>query len=262
MFAGSRRIATVLTVAMSVAAQAQSFEYAPGTATYRISQSTKATQEAMGQKNEMEGTSSQVLTVALARSAKDTLTMNVTIDSISSSMGMPQMLERFMGLMVTAQLSPVGSVYSSKPGNDKGGAEAAPLHQELGGFLPELRPSLTKGATWTDTSASKLNQNGLEIERKTVSTFRVEGDTTIAGQPSWKIAKADSVAMSGSGNTANGPMTMEGTSRSNGTLFVTSKGVYLGGEGTRDDQLRFVVAANGMEVSMTQTTQLKIEKVK
>jgi hypothetical protein len=38
--------------------------------------------------------------------------------------------------------------------------------------------------------------------------------------------------------------------------------VYLGGEGTRDDQLRFVVAANGMEVGMTQSTKLRIEKVK
>lgn len=262
MFAGSRRIALALTFAMGATAQAQGFEYAPGTATYRISQSTKATQEAMGQKNEMEGTSSQVLTVALARSAKDTLTMNVTVDSISSSMGMPQMLERFMGLMVTAKLSPVGSVYSSKPGNDKGGAEAAPLTQALGGFLPTLRPRLNKGASWQDTSVAKLNQNGLEIERKTVSTYRVEGDTTIAGQASWKIARADSITMSGSGNTANGPMTMEGTSKSNGTLFVTSKGVYLGGEGTEDAQLRFVVAANGMELGMTQSSRTKIEKVK
>jgi hypothetical protein len=262
MFAGSCRIAVAFTVVLGAAAQAQSFEYAPGTATYRVSQSTKATQEAMGQKNEMEGTSSQVLTVALAKSAQDTLTMNVTVDSISSSMGMPQMLERFMGLMVTAKLSPAGNVYSSKAANDKGGAEAAPLLHALGGFLPELRPRLNKGATWTDTSVAKLTQNGLDIERKTVSTYRVDGDTTIAGQASWKIARADSIVMSGSGNTANGPMTMEGTSKSNGMLFVTSKGVYLGGEGTEDAKLRFVVAANGMELGMTQNSRTKVERVK
>ena len=262
MFARPLRLAVTLTFAMAAAAHGQRFEYAPGTATYRISQSTKMTQEAMGQKNEMEGTSGQVLTVALARSAKDTLTMNVTVDSITSSMGMPQMFERLVGLMVMAKLSPVGGVYSTQAANDKGGAEAAPLHEELGGFLPELRPTLTKGSTWTDTSVSKLNQNGLEIQRNIFSTFRVEGDTTIAGQPSWKIAKADSVVMSGSGNTANGPMTMEGTSKTNGTLFVTTKGVYLGGEGVRDDQLRFVVAANGMELSMTQNSRLKVEKVR
>lgn len=262
MVAGSRRIAVALIFAVGAAAQAQSFAYAPGTATYRVSQATKATQEAMGQKNEMEGTSSQVLTVALARSAPDTLTMNVTVDSISSSMGMAQMLEQFRGMMVTAKVSPVGEVYSTQAGNDKGGADAAPLHQELGGFLPRLRGTLSKGTTWTDTAVNKMTQNGLEIERKTISTFRIEGDTTIAGQPSWKIAKADTIAMSGSGNTANGPMTMEGTSKSSGTLFVTPRGVYLGGEGTRDDQMRFVVAANGMEVGVTQSTRLKIEKVK
>jgi hypothetical protein len=68
--------------------------------------------------------------------------------------------------------------------------------------------------------------------------------------------------MSGSGNTANGPMTMEGTSKSNGMLFVTSKGVYLGGEGTEDAKLRFVIAANGMELGMTQNSRTKVEKVK
>jgi hypothetical protein len=203
-----------------------------------------------------------VLTVALARSARDTLTMNVTVDSISSSMGMGQILDQFRGMMVTAKVSPVGEVYSTAAGNDKGGAEAAPLHQELGGFLPRLRASLNRGTTWTDTSVNKMSANGLEIERKTVSTYRVEGDTTVAGQSSWKIAKSDSVAMSGSGNTANGPMTMEGTSKSNGTLFVTPRGLYLGGEGTRDEQMRFVVAANGMEVGISQSTRLKIERVK
>ena len=262
MIAGSRRMAFALTCTMAAAAQAQSFEYAPGKTTYRISQSQKMTQEAMGQKNEMEATSSQVVTVALARSARDTLTMNVTVDSISSSMGMPQMAEDLMGLMVTAKLSPAGTVYSSKADNNKGGAEAAPLVQALGGFLPTLRPRLSTGATWQDTTVAKLNQNGLEIERKTVSTYRVEGDTTIAGQRSWKITRADSVVLSGSGNTASGPLTMEGTSKSNGMVFVTSKGVYLGGEGTEDARLRFVVAANGMEVGMTQSARMKVERVR
>ena len=262
MSAGSRRLAVMLTFVTGTAAHAQSFEYAPGTATYRVSQSTKGTQEAMGQKNEMEGTSNQVVTVSLARSAKDTVTMNVTIDSITSSMAMPQMLERFTGMMVTAKLSPVGVFYSVQAANDKGGPDGAALRQALGGFLPRLRASLSKGATWTDTSVNKLNQNGLEIERKTVSTYRVEGDTTIGGQASWKIARADSISMTGSGNTANGPMTMEGTSKSNGTVFVTSRGVYLGGQGTEDAQLRFVVAANGMEIGMTQSSTTKVEKIK
>ena len=35
-----------------------------------------------------------------------------------------------------------------------------------------------------------------------------------------------------------------------------------GEQPTREDQLRFVVAANGMEVGMSQSTRLKIEKVK
>ena len=95
-----------------------------------------------------------------------------------------------------------------------------------------------------------------------VTTFTVDGDTTIAGQASWKIQRTDSTSMSGSGNTPNGAVTMEGISKGTGHVFVTPKGVFLGGQGSEEAQLRFVMAANGMEIGITQNATTRIEKIK
>ena len=263
MFAGSRRLAAVLTLTIAGVVQAQTFEYAPGSATYRVTQSTKTVQEMMGQKQEMEGNGHQVVSVTLTRSARDTMTMNVVLDSISATtMGVSPNLSHLVGLAVAAKVSPVGAFYSVRASDDKGGPEAEPIRYAMGNILPRLRPTMPKGASWTDTTTGKMTQGGVEIERKVVSKFTVEGDTTIDGQASLKIHRADSTTMSGSGNTPNGAVTMEGTSKGSGQLFVTPKGVFLGGEGTEEAQLRFVLAANGMELNFQQNATTTVEKIK
>ena len=67
--------------------------------------------------------------------------------------------------------------------------------------------------------------------------------------------------MSGSGAPQGQAMTMEGTSTGNGTLFVSSKGVFLGGEGEEVSNLKIVLSANGMEIGVTQTANTKVAKV-
>ena len=70
MFVRPTRLALALSIALPTIAAAQGFEYAPGSARYRVVQTTKAAQEIMGQKQEIESSSNQVMTVTLARSAK------------------------------------------------------------------------------------------------------------------------------------------------------------------------------------------------
>ena len=78
----------------------------------------------------------------------------------------------------------------------------------------------------------------------------------------WKLNRESTTAVSGSGAAQGQPMTMEGTSTSKGFLVITQKGVFLGGEGTEDANIKIVLAANGMEVGITQATTTKIAKVK
>lgn len=265
MFAGSRRVAVVLTISLGGIAQAQTFEYAPGTATYRVTQTTRAAQEVMGQKQEIESSSNQVVTVKLARAAKDTVAMDIVLDSISStnSMGMPtQMTDRLAGLRVNARLSPVGQFYSAKGLDEATLPNAATMTQAMGNFLPRLRGNLARGTRWTDTTSVKITQGGMDIERKTVSRYAVEGDTLVGSERALKLVRTDSTTMTGSGNGPNGPMTMEGTTTGSGSIVVTAKGLFVGATGSENAALKIVLAANGMEVGVTQNATTKVEKIR
>lgn len=265
MLAGSRRFVAALALAVPALAGAQSFEYAPGTSQYRVVQSTKAAQEVMGQKNEIESQSTQVVSIKLTRAAKDTVAMDITLDTIFSTnnMNVPsQMMDKFIGMKVAAKISPTGVFYSATGPGEQALANSSTLTDQMGNFLPRMRATLQKGATWTDTTTGKVSQGGVEIERKTVSRYTVEGDTTIANMKSWKVVRRDSTTMSGSGNSPNGPLTMEGTTKGVGSIFVSPTGHFLGIDGTEDATLKIVLSANGMEIGVTQSATTKVEKIK
>lgn len=266
MLARSTALALSLCLAVPCAAGAQGFEYAPGTAKYRVVQKTKSAESMMGQKNEYETTSSQVMTVTVARAAKDTLAMTVVLDSMSStnSTGIPMPnLERFVGMKVLAKVSPSAStVYSVAGPTEDQLPNSSALTTAMGGFLPKMGGKLAKGATWADTTSGKIRQGGIDIDRKTFSRYTVLGDTAVGGERSWKIARSDSTALSGSGTGQGGPMTMEGTSTGKGTLLVNAKGAFVGAEGDEESNIRIVLSANGMEIGVAQTANTKVEKVK
>jgi hypothetical protein len=265
MFAGRGRLALALSLALPGAALAQGFEYAPGTGTYRVVQNMKIAQNIMGQKQEFETSSNQVISVTVARASKDTVALNLVLDSISAtnSMGLPtNMIERLMGMKVAAKISPTGSFYSAKGPSEEAMPNSATITDAMARLLPKLRRALAKGDSWTDTTSGSLKQEGMEIERRTVSKYTVEGDTTVGAEKSLKVVRVDSTSLTGSGNGPSGPMTMEGTTKGTGALVVSPKGVFLGGAGTEEAVLKIVLASNGMEIGMTQNATTKVEKIK
>jgi hypothetical protein len=185
MFARSSAFALAVSLIVPVPAVAQTFEYAPVKAQYRLTSTTKGAQEAMGQKQEFESTNSQLLSVSLARQNRDTVAMTVVLDSITAvgPMGMiPPGLDKLLGISVSAKLSPFGAVYSTEGPKDTTIANVAQITEEMGRFLPRIRGKLTAGSTWSDTTTGKVKQNGIDIDRTVISRFTVVGDTTVAGE--------------------------------------------------------------------------------
>src|SRR5436190_24077385 len=114
MFARPAVLLAVL--CLPTAAFAQGFEYAAGTAQYRITSKTHGSQEAMGQKNDFDTSNNQLITVTVARQTKDTINLTVVIDSASAvgPMGAPPPgLEKLVGMKVAAKIAPWGALYSS-----------------------------------------------------------------------------------------------------------------------------------------------------
>jgi hypothetical protein len=257
------RLAFALACVLPATATAQAFEYAPDRAQFRITQVTKASQEAMGQKQDFETSNNQLLSVTVARPSKDTILLTVVVDSTSAMgpMGPDPMAQKLVGVKAEAKLSPTGTLYTTAT-KDSTIEGAVNMAEATGRFLPRIRGRLAKGGAWADTSIGKLKLSGLEVDRRTFSRYTVEGDTTVAGEKSWKVVRRDSTTMSGSGMMQGQAITMEGTSVGTGSLFLTTKGALIGGQGDEEAKIRLVLSANGMEINITQNANSKIEKVK
>ena len=264
MFVRTGRIALLLTLAAPAVALAQGFSYAPGTSQYRITSSMKGAQEVMGQRQEVESSSNQLITVAVARTSRDTLNLTTTLDSISVTgmMGSPPGMDRLPGTRVQAKLSPTGQVYAVTTPAPDSLPNAAELTFEMSNVLPKVRANVAAGATWTDTTSRKVTQGGMEIDRKVVATYTVAGDSTVNGQKALKIARTSKTTMTGSGAQGGQAMTLEGTSDGKGTMLVTAAGVFLGYVNEEQANIKVLLPANGMEVGVTQNATTKVEKVK
>lgn len=260
-----RRIALLGTLVLPVAAGAQGFEYAAGTSQYRITSKTHASQEAMGNKSDFDTSNNQLLTVTVARQSKDTLDVTITIDSLSAvgPMGMtPPGLDKLIGVKVTSKMAPQGVVYSSVGPAEDSIPLGKQVTDEMSRFLPRILRSLATGATWTDTTTGRVSQGGMDVDTRTVAKYTVAGDTSVGAQPAWKLVRESTTSLSGSGTSQGQPVTLQGTSSGKATLLMSRSGVFLGG--LKEDQalIKIVLAANGMEIGVTQSASTTMEKVK
>ncbi|MDB4907477.1 MAG: hypothetical protein JWO05_2261 [Gemmatimonadetes bacterium] len=262
-FPTRRLLALAAALPLSAAALgAQGFHYAPGTSQYRITSSTHGAQEVMGQKQEYDVTGMQRMTVALVKKAGDSLAVDVTMDSITMQgpQGPTPGMEKMIGSKFTGAMSVNGKSYGMKSALTEESAEQMAI--ELASFIPSIPANLKAGTTWTDTLASKFKQMGIAGDRKRIATMTVVGDTTVNGEKGWKVNVASNTTMTGSGEGQAGAMTLEAASTGTGVFVVSQAGTYLGGTNDDDTKIKVVIAANGMEVAVTQKQTGKVEKVK
>ena len=261
-----RSLSAALGIAAIVtsAASGQQAQYAPGTSQYRLKAVNKLTQEAQGQKVEQEVTSEQQVTVVLGRQSRDTLSFAMILDSakVQTSAGPTPDLSPIIGLKVTGILSPFGAVYLTRPPEGGDTTMAGPVADELSRFLPRLRPGLTVGASWTDTTAGKVTQTGISLDRTVISRSRVVADTTYLGERAWRIERATEATFAGTGTMQGQPLTMEGSSKGTDNLFVGRNGTYLGGLMNNAATIKVVMVGNGIEVGLTQDQNTTVTKVK
>jgi hypothetical protein len=107
-----------------------------------------------------------------------------------------------------------------------------------------------------------MNQQGMDVDRTIISNYTVEGDTTIAGEKAFKVARVTTAKAVGSGNSQGTPVSLESSSTSNGAFFLSARGEFLGGSSTDDVDLTLKILAQGAEISMKQNAHTTIEPVR
>lgn len=247
---------------VAASATAQGVEYPSGTTRYRISTTTRAEQASPMGNATIEASVEQQLTVNLMKHAKDTLMATITLDSLAvKSSGPTPDVSKLVGLRFVTMTSPTGKLYSSKS-PDGIPAELAQLTEGVTRFLPSYSAKLAPGVTWADTTSGKITQQGMDMDRTVVSTYKVEGDTTISGEKAYRVNRMTAAKATGTGSMQGTPVAMETTQNSNGALFITPRGAFVGGTSADDVTIKISVIAQNMEINIRQTGQTRIEAIR
>jgi hypothetical protein len=260
----ARLVAALLVIAPIAAAPlaAQGVEYATGTTKYRLTGTTKGTQTLPTGSSSFEVGVMQQITVNLAKTAKDTVTAIMTLDTIAlKADGQMPELGKLKGASFTSLISPTGKLYSTKapPGLDPSLAQVV---DGIAKILPAYRANIALGASWADTVSGKVNQQGLEVDRTMISNFSVKGDTTIDGQKAWKIDRVTSIKAGGKGNMQGMPVALESDGTSTGAFFLTPKGLYLGAVSNDLLNVKITLVGQNMEVNIKQQGTTNVEAIK
>lgn len=264
MSSRSRWLALALAVACPLPGLAQGFAYAPSSGQFRITATTKGAQEMMGQRQDYERSSNRLISLTVRRPATDTLVMTAVVDSISvvGPMGMtPPGVDQLRGATVVSKLSPNGILYTAEGPDTASVPLAGQLTEELSRILPRIHAVLAPGASWTDTTTIAAKQGGMTLSRRLSATYTVVGDTTVGSEKSWKISRETTTAISGSGDQGGQQMTLEGTSSGKGIVVISQASVYLGMAVDEQTDIKVVLAANGMEIGVTESTSARVEKI-
>ena len=243
-------------------AQSASFSYATGAHHYRVQSTTKVSQEVAGQSIEGELNTNHVLTLDISRKAKDTLAIGYTWDSasVSTTGGIPAPdLSRVGGTKASGLSAANGEMYSFDPGEPA--VEGMPAMDEFETFLPIVAAANKKvGESWVDTVKVTGNRGGLDVNTTIIVTSTYAGDTSFAGEKSWRIQRALEFTIAGSGAPEGTPLVLEGTGTGQRSDYVTSKGIYLGSETTQTSKSTITLPANGMTIPMTTSVTSKVER--
>jgi len=257
-------ILAALLVAPSVRPQRSTFAYQPGTYRYAVATTVERTQDQPADRPPFafQVVTKQQVTLALAPLAADTLDLTITVDSIdvSSSLAAPAPnLDRIRGAKLKGKISSTGRLYVFQaPANAD--PETAALYGAFRRFLIPL-PSTTVsvGSRWVDTTTDRVTKEGLDVTTRTITTSRVAGDTTIGGQPAWRVERNSVVEAHGAGTEAGRPLKLRNDGTIAGTHYISARGVYLGSTSTQRAEMLLSAGESNTSMPIVQTIKSTVE---
>jgi hypothetical protein len=270
-----------LTSAMAVAPDvtpagaqvAKPFSYTPGTQRYRLTTVINNQRDQTGGRAPMTYTvtTTQLVTVTLARKSRDTLSLTIKVDSVgvdSPDLDTPKPDLSFeQGVTLKGTMSPTGHIYEFGSRADAANAtlataNLAALYKSFQHFLPAFpAPDVHVGLTWSDTAETReLHRSSFDsVITETVTTWKVSADTTVAGSHAWRLDRSSTIELTGDGTEAGQNIHLDGDGSIKSASFVNPAGIYLGAKSSQN--VRFVSSfkETGEGAPQTQTIKTTIE---
>jgi len=259
-------LAGVPFAAPAVRAQQGEFVYAPGTRHYRLTTQVHREQIQGGGRApfEFDVTTTQVVTVRIAPAKPDTLSLEITVDSVAvhSELNAPSPdVHRLFGVKLTGLISPQGHVYAFDPPAGTTDRDITQLYSAFRRFLVSLPTKpIGVGERWADTVSEHVTKDGFNVVARAITVSRVAGDTTVDGQPAWRIVRHTDIVQSGNSSTRGEAVQLQGQGSVNGVHLVSHDGIYLGSQSTQ--RLDLMMKNDISETPpISQTIKSKVERL-
>jgi len=259
----TRTIAALSILVAPVAAQSTLGAYAPVAAKYHIASIGKTSQVMMGQAQEFETTSNQLLSLAVAK-AGDALSLTMTLDSATVTTGAPTGapdMSSAIGMKFVGGMALDGKIASSQITDKTGGVSTSDFASNMRSILPRLRVGASKGAAWVDSTKSVGKQGDADLTSESVVNYTFIGDTIVAGTKAWKIVGVSATKLTGKGSRMGSDYTIAGDVKGTSTSVVSTAGVLLGQVSESESNLSVDVPAAQMTIPIVQHSTVKVDKV-
>ncbi len=248
------------------AAAPQPLRYAPGTGHYRFESQSHVEQDMMGQISSADLSTGVAMTVAM-RDTAGNLGVAITIDSLAVTLpaGLPApdsaALAAARGSTVRLVTSRAGEPISlAAP--ESASATVQQIASGFREFLPILPPGRPdSGTTWTDSSSTTLNSQGIPLTVHTLRQHRVVGWEDHAGTRALHLTTTASYTVSGSGETQGQQIDLSGGGQRSGDAYVSADGVYLGATLNDSSLVNASVVAAGMVLPVRSRTRITFTRL-
>jgi hypothetical protein len=250
------------------AAPSGTFMYASGTRHYRITSVDTRTQDQAGGRAPFEfaTTTTQFVTLVLASKARDTLALTLTLDSVAvtSTLDAPAAdLQGYRGARMEGTMSPQGRLYVFAPPASVTDTKTIALYRAFGRFLAAVPAQVGPGTTWTDTSSDTFKRGEFDIKTSTVTTSKITGDTTVAGEHAWQLERTAVISTTGEGKEKDKPIHLvaDGTIRT--VQLLSTSGIFLGSTGTQTSRMQMSMeeSSGGSSAPIQEVIKSKIESL-
>jgi hypothetical protein len=200
------------------------FNYAPGTVSYRVSRS--AAIESQSDSGSHQEISTNITHESLTlEPARDTIRFTATVDTFSttsqgtiSPIRLVQLPIQLSGLVVADSLRILADS-STERCNLAGSALSADLHN----LLVHLPAQLAQGSSWTDSLEVKACQGMIPMTVHMARSYLVSGGVTLEANPVLVVQRTDTIQAHGEGAQQQHQLTVDGTGTGNATYYLSPK---------------------------------------
>lgn len=236
--------------------------YPAGTSQYRLEAVANTVQEVMGQRTEIDATTTMLISSAVMAEGAN-IAATFTVDSITSTSTAPgndAAVAAARGRSIRSVFTPLGRPVSMTI-PDSTNPVMVQLGEQFRDFFPPLPATIAAGQTWIDTVTGNNNLGEIQVSTTAVRQHRVVGWEGAGTTRAIRIQTTGSYTLTGTGSTQGQELTLAGTGATTAERLVSGTGAYLSSTSTDSSSITVTVVSMGLEIPVRSTRRSTLTRL-